>query len=259
VKSFKDTGWDHPVKYFLSINSTTTTGTEVATANVSDGAVLLSSLLSLPSFSAIQRLQQAVLQDHYIEPSKTLRKFHYSADNLVVVVQVLVLDRQMSFRDFVFAGEIVGALHDFVYTTTNSNNKRITYQVNVTYVQSFNEYSFHQQALAVHLADIIFSPHGAQLANLVYVRPCTAVVEFFPREYYVQFFTPLVVNAYGISFEAYPSAGNKFVETQAMSQAVPGRTGVVRSISIDITPRFFPQTISELIDATAQCHSKVII
>mmetsp|Transcript_23054 Transcript_23054/g.37652 ORF Transcript_23054/g.37652 Transcript_23054/m.37652 type:complete len:128 (-) Transcript_23054:183-566(-) len=54
------------------------------------------------------------------------------------------------------------------------------------------------------LASRVVSPHGGQLTNLAFIRPCTTVLELFPIQYYLSFFQNYVLSAGGISFEGYP-------------------------------------------------------
>ena len=44
---------------------------------------------------------------------------------------------------------------------------------------------------------------GAQLTNVVFVRPCTVVYELFPRRFYYPKKGPLAMEAGGIAFDGY--------------------------------------------------------
>lgn len=60
------------------------------------------------------------------------------------------------------------------------------------------------QAAWVHAADVVVSPHGAQLSNLVFARKCTAVLELFPRHFYMPgFYLALALQAGAVPFAGY--------------------------------------------------------
>jgi hypothetical protein len=221
IKYFSDTGWDRPCKYFLSTNK-------------DDHSY----------FDAIQQIQQEVLQNQYIattDPSTF--QFEIVQNMKYQIIQVLLLDRKQSSRDFKYANDTVTALQNFVYTNHNTD---MMYRLNVAYIPSFMGYTLYDQALSIHSADIIYSPHGAQLSNLVYIRPCTVVVEFFPKDYYIQFFQAFVENAYGVSYEGYPMTnGSKVTDTQQMLQGDRNHRREARSYPIPVTSQFFTQTIPQ--------------
>jgi len=79
--------------------------------------------------------------------------------------------------------------------------------IRVVYIPNM-EGSLQKQAQIMHSANIVISPHGAQLTNLAFIRPCTVVAEIFPRGYYLNFFQHYVLAAGGISFEAYEEERN---------------------------------------------------
>ena len=60
------------------------------------------------------------------------------------------------------------------------------------------------QAAWIHGADVLISPHGAQLSNLLFARRCTVVLELFPRYFYVPgFYLPLALGVGGVAFAGY--------------------------------------------------------
>lgn len=75
------------------------------------------------------------------------------------------------------------------------------------------------QATIMHRADIVISPHGAQLTNLVFIKPCTVVAELFPNGYYLNFFQSYVFSAGGISFEGYEDHRSKQFDTLGIQHA----------------------------------------
>ena len=69
----------------------------------------------------------------------------------------------------------------------------------------FENVSFPDQAQWMHRMDVVISPHGAQLTNALFLRPCTVVLEIFPMNYYVPgYFSTLVTAVGGLTFVAYP-------------------------------------------------------
>jgi hypothetical protein len=70
------------------------------------------------------------------------------------------------------------------------------------------------QAREFQSADIIISSHGAQLANLAFIRPCTVVVELFPYAYHLGFFQAFALAGDGISFDAYPFDASPLTDTE---------------------------------------------
>ena len=51
-------------------------------------------------------------------------------------------------------------------------------------IHSMEDYSLVEQATLIHQAEIILAPHGAGLANLIFARPGTKVIEIVPETRY---------------------------------------------------------------------------
>ena len=259
-KMFADSGWDHPVRYFLSSD-------------------LIEPILqtSYENYELIQQIQQSVLGDHF---NAGLSSFDYddsyneTAVKLIRkekkqlrpfkemryrIIQILILDRKSSSREFVNVDEVVNMLQNFTVNCSTTSTTITQFRLNVTYVSSFNKLSLHEQAYYMHHADIIYSPHGAQLANLIYIRPCTVVVEFFPRSYYLQFFQTMVVTAHGIPLEGYPSAAinytDKIIDTLVTRENFSMQRQA-KSINVNVTLDFFEMTLPQILDETIQCRIK---
>lgn len=184
--------------------------------------------------SDLHQLQMAVLGTD----------FRSGPSSLFPHIHILILDRHGTTRAWVFALDAKRVLE-------------LHHGINVTYIATFNDMTLREQAYAVHSADIIISPHGAQLCNLVYIRPCTVVVELFPFEYYLQFFQSLVVAAHGVSFEGYPSGTDKFEDTrQAVSN---GNVNVARKNLIYTSPSAILHALPELLNASEQCRNELAV
>jgi Glycosyltransferase 61 len=160
-------------------------------------------------------------------------------------INILILDRKGSSRDWAFASDAAKLL-----------DLELGKLVKVTHLKSFTGLSLRAQAKAVHSADIIVSPHGAQLANLAYIRPCTMVVELFPRGYYLQFFQSLVISARGFSYEGYPTGGDRYEDTIPTSENITIRYKV-RSDPVLASPSSLLDVLPELIDASRLCRSQL--
>jgi Glycosyltransferase 61 len=218
-KDYSDSGWNRPTRYFMSDNLE----------------------------NDIRLWQQAVLGAFY-------QKSHPSADT-AMRMNVLLLDRKGSTRAFRHGSKMKRMLEASSLAGVVST---FSVQKKVKYVASFSKYTLQQQAQAIHDADIIFSPHGAQLSNLIYIRPCTVVVEFFPRSYYLQFFQSLVVVARGLSYEAYPSDGDKLGDTNVMLQSNdPDAKGKTRSGTIDADPESVAAAFPKLVHAALKCREEL--
>jgi Glycosyltransferase 61 len=270
IKAFDDSGWFAPTRYFLSDTPAATDDTALA-GSVHDYKHYNN------EYEAIQKLQQSVLgMDQYrAGPSSTFDKsinnvnfrnqwYRESRPNDAPqdqnFIQVLVLDRKPS-RCFEHVDDTVHALQNYSYITANKrsdgrtrgNNSVQTYRLNVTYVSSFHDFTLYDQALFIHRADVIYSPHGAQLSNLIYIRPCTVVVEFLPRYYYLQFFQAIVANARGLAYEVYPTIPNG-IDRVTETQENIGLHSQVRVANLNISSDFFLSTFPTLMQSTMQCR-----
>jgi len=85
--------------------------------------------------------------------------------------------------------------------------------LDVEYVPGYNDYSFEEQAKHMHSTDVIISPHGAQLTNTVFIRPCTVVLELLPSKFYHPKKTALVMEAGGVGYYGYSHGGSPIAET----------------------------------------------
>ena len=101
------------------------------------------------------------------------------------------------------------------------------------YVRNYDKLSFAEQARHFHSADLVLSPHGAQLTNAVYARPCTVVLELMPQGFYHPKKLPLLMEAGGVGFYGYRYDGSPIAETRADSmtgKSMTGNWGPVRDV-----------------------------
>ena len=87
----------------------------------------------------------------------------------------------------------------------------------------FEHKSPAEQAAWIHAHDLIISPHGAQLASLLFARPCTAVLELYPRYFYRPgFYLSLAVQVGALAFTGYPTPDAER-DVEPVSRSIPGR------------------------------------
>lgn len=69
----------------------------------------------------------------------------------------------------------------------------------------FENLSFEDQANWINSHDVVISPHGAQLTNLIFLQPCAAILELYPPFYYVPgYFLTLALNVGALAYVGYP-------------------------------------------------------
>lgn len=58
-------------------------------------------------------------------------------------------------------------------------------RISANEVADLGHLSFAEQARWVHAQDLIIAPHGAQNINFLWARRCTAILELYPKHYYL--------------------------------------------------------------------------
>ena len=256
-KIFDESGWDHAVRYFLSSDP-----------------MEAASQYSYDSYDFIQHLQQSVLGDQY---NAGLSEFKYDdryskmtkltlkqkqrwrlrKQMLYRILQVLILDRKGTTRTFANIDIVISALNNYAINCSTTTTMT-QFRLNVRYVPSFNRLALREQAYIMHHSDIIYSPHGAQLSNLMFIRPCTAVVEFFPRTLYLQFFQAMVVSVRGLSFEGYPSAATTNFTDKVTDTLLTINSSelqiLAKSKDVNATPSFFIMTLPQIMHESILCR-----
>ena len=103
----------------------------------------------------------------------------------------------------------------------------------VAEVMLFEGTSPEDQAKWTYAQDVIISPHGAQLSNLIFARRCTVVVEIFPENYYLPGFYGTLAREIGAVYVAVSdgkggyqpvsrNAGFVHLEPDVMFRILPG-------------------------------------
>lgn len=172
----------------------------------------------------VQSLQKVVLGDSYKNSSQ-----------LFLPLKVLIVARKGHTRELIHANETATKLISLLKQGIEVK------------VLSNPEGSLQNQALEFHNADIIISPHGAQLTNLAFIKPCTTVLELFPIQYYLAFFQPYVLSADGVAYEGYPFGRQPLYDSQPTRDAGAGPRASLRAPPIKASPesilRAFPSLV----------------
>lgn len=132
--------------------------------------------------------------------------------------------------------------------------------LDVQYLGSYAGFSFEEQAAHMHSVDLVISPHGAQLTNTVYVRPCTVVLELLPPKFYHPRKLALAMEAGGVAFYGYPHGGSPIAETPAHDPATGAPAdgadwGAVRDVKqIRASPESVLFALPELVQAGIDCR-----
>jgi len=182
-------------------------------------------------YDDVQELQRDVLGRDYIQRIQN-----------TLPLRILLIDRAGGTREWIYSND------------TSVQIKKIWQEdyIDVKIISSFDG-TLHDQAMEIHKADIIISPHGAQLTNLVFIHPCTAVLELFPRNYYLGYFQPLVLSAGGISVDGYPSGRSPWLDTPEMIGEVTQRERIRKS-PIHTSPASVVRALPNVISSIISCR-----
>eukprot|EP00316_Scyphosphaera_apsteinii_P022907 CAMPEP_0119301942 /NCGR_PEP_ID=MMETSP1333-20130426/3634_1 /TAXON_ID=418940 /ORGANISM="Scyphosphaera apsteinii, Strain RCC1455" /LENGTH=1179 /DNA_ID=CAMNT_0007304155 /DNA_START=97 /DNA_END=3637 /DNA_ORIENTATION=- len=181
----------------------------------------------------ISALQQVVLGANFAPgPAKNDR------------IQLLILDRQDEME------------RSWLYSSVTLDRIRETLGqiVDVRLIPSFQGFSLKEQALAMHTANVIISPHGAQLTNTVFIRPCTVVLELFPRHYYYPKNGLLVMEAGGIAYDGYHFDGSPRSETSAFNASAVTQRLKLRSGPIVASSKSILRALPGLLLDVVSCR-----
>lgn len=184
--------------------------------------------------SDVQTLQKLVLGNKFLGHQHSPNNANYNDNSSPL--RVLIIDRAGGSREWLHSKEFASQVSE-VWGRD---------EIEVRIVSNFHGHLF-DQAKEFHKADIIISPHGAQLANLAFIRPCTVVLELFQKGYYLGYFQPLVLSAGGISFNGYPSDRSAVVDTSDITDVE--KRAMIRSWPISASPasivRAFPKLVAQ--------------
>jgi hypothetical protein len=180
--------------------------------------------------SDVQALQRQVLGKDFVRDHQRRHR---------IPLRALLIDRAGTTREWIYSNE-----------TASKIQQVWGEDIHLKVVSNFNG-ALNEQAMEIHNADIIISPHGAQLTNLAFIYPCTAVLELFPRGYYLGYFQPLVLSAGGIALDGYPWDRNPLEDTAAELIGDFKTRKWLRKSHIHASPdsilRVLPSVISQII------------
>lgn len=112
------------------------------------------------------------------------------------------------------------------------------------------------QAEWIHKQDIILSPHGQQLVNLIWARRCVGVMELFPQGYYIPgFFGAMASVVGGVAVAGYPEGRNPADDTRPALSDGHVR-GKARSTPIRVHSESVVRFLNQLVAQQKQCASQ---
>lgn len=80
-----------------------------------------------------------------------------------------------------------------------------TQHYSVSLADDLGDLAFVEQARWVRDKDVLIAPHGAQNINFMWARPCAAILEIYPKGYYIPGHLLQLARAVGaMTFAAYP-------------------------------------------------------
>ena len=132
--------------------------------------------------------------------------------------------------------------------------QRHTSTYTLSYVDDMGTMSFAEQAMWVHSQDIIFAPHGAQNVNFVWAQQCAAILEIYPKNYYIPGELLQLARAVGaIPFAAY-EGDHPYEDTQRSASGgrevqIRARAAVFESFDI----RAATQALDEMLRSRSSC------
>ncbi|GFH59619.1 hypothetical protein CTEN210_16095 [Chaetoceros tenuissimus] len=181
----------------------------------------------------VHSLQKAILKEKYQESMNKLSN---------EPIRIVLIDRKNHTREWIHAQETKDAIED-MYDASEV----------VVDIVSNPSGSLQTQANTMHTADIIISPHGAQLTNLAFIRPCTAVLELFPRGYYLGYFQPLVISSGALSYDGYPRDRSHFVDSARVNNVK--KREMIRKWEISTSPESIVRGLPEMISSLITCRN----
>eukprot|EP00516_Mucochytrium_quahogii_P010433 CAMPEP_0203772534 /NCGR_PEP_ID=MMETSP0099_2-20121227/4097_1 /ASSEMBLY_ACC=CAM_ASM_000209 /TAXON_ID=96639 /ORGANISM=" , Strain NY0313808BC1" /LENGTH=386 /DNA_ID=CAMNT_0050670147 /DNA_START=408 /DNA_END=1569 /DNA_ORIENTATION=+ len=99
----------------------------------------------------------------------------------------------------------------------------------VEYTNDIGTMTPQQQADWMYKKDIVISPHGQQMLNTAFMRKCAAVVEYYPKGFFVSdYFLLLPSNLHALAYAYYP--GNQPLRDSEEVQKGPEKNGLVLEI-----------------------------
>ena len=184
-----------------------------------------------------------------------------TATNSSRPLKVLLLNRSIrDGRHLVQHAAIADAIRTF--HTSSTVNPKTTETATSTAVQAQQQLSvvvaeetmdgksLHEQAELISSYDIILSPHGNQLTNMVFGQRCAVLLEIFPPDYLKRMFQPLAADAGMLAFHMYaPLPG----EEGRLWPDEPNEGRRIRKAQLYYTPQDIMAQWPALLNARREC------
>jgi hypothetical protein len=121
-------------------------------------------------------------------------------------------------------------------------------------LDDFGDLTFAGQASWVHRQDMILLPHGAGCVNLIFARPCTAVLEVYPNGRYIPGEYLQLARAVGaIGYTAYEGTYG-YEETVRWNRE--GWAGMSRALNMTLDVAAVARWAVHAERDRVQCHNK---
>ena len=186
-----------------------------------------------PPYDA-QALRDSVVDYHF--RGRNPSGCHVREESLV---RIGILNRNKT-RDIVNIVEVVEALQGLVTT-----------KVTVAY---FEEASFKDQVDFFSSIDILVSPHGAQLTGIIFMPRCGAILELFPKSYWIpNFFGNMALSA-GLRYSyLYLATSDKIKDMQEAQSNASFDRGKARSVHFHVPVARVLMEVSCMISLWSSC------
>lgn len=144
--------------------------------------------------------QQFLEVDHYVSPFAMSSREDAVAfrDIYVSNVKTTVLEESKSkdsLRIVILNREKTRRLDNPERILTALKN---AYPQHAVILKYFEDASFEEQVNFLSKADVVISPTGAQLTGMMFMEPCSAVLELFPNLYYTPYYFNSLATVFGL-------------------------------------------------------------
>ena len=126
----------------------------------------------------------------------------------------------------------------------------------VTELLDLSLLGFLEQVQWINTRDVIISPHGAQLVNVVFGSPCTILMEFYPRQWFFPgWYLPLARQLNMLPFGFYASNASPYKTTERCITTAACRVAA-KGVAIDVPDEAFA-LFPRMLDARRECRARL--
>ena len=167
----------------------------------------------------------------------------------IASLRIGILNRETE-RSFLDERKLIAVLESVV------NNLKVKLRITpIVSLVHFVKQTIKEHATWMHTQDLIISPHGAGLTNAVFIRPCTAVLELFPKHYFIPgYYQTLIAAVHGVPFLAYPGI---HPDDELSSNVEHNARKIARSHNFNFSTAtlkaFFQTALPQMIERRAYC------